>query len=51
MNQLSKCVVSFFEQDNRIVMEVVCNILHVEGLPKFLWVEVVNTMVHVLYYP
>jgi hypothetical protein len=31
-------------------MEATCSILHVKGLPKFLKVEVINIMVHVLNY-
>ncbi len=38
----------FIECDNQVVMEVTKNILHVKGLLKCLWVEVTNTIVHVL---
>jgi hypothetical protein len=38
----------FIERDNIIIMEATRNILHARGLPKFLWAEAVNIVVHVL---
>jgi hypothetical protein len=38
----------FIEHDSIIIMEATRNILHARGLPKFLWAEAVNIVVHVL---